>query len=78
MIKELRNYFKLKEREANIYRLKTTIVALKNSKLSFSMRGVNLDELVDTSLIEDEYSAFLLAAENKINKVIEELENKPL
>ena len=79
MIKELINYYKLKKRADEITNLKITKDRFMAAKLTITSTPFLSDSYVlRTDIIEDEVKDFKAAVSKKIDKMIEELENKPL
>lgn len=80
MIKGLINYFKLKKRVDEISSLRVTRDRFMQAKLTVTFGDSVFSDIysLKTEMVEDEWNDFKSAVSKKINKMIEELENKPL
>lgn len=79
MIKELVDYFKLRKRADEIANLKITKDRFMSAKLTITSTPFLSDSYVlSTDIIKDEVEDFKAAVAKKLDKMIEELENKPL
>lgn len=80
MIKELINYFKLKKRADEISNLRFTRDRFMQAKLTVTSGDSIFSDFyyLKIEMIEEELNEFKAAVCKKINKMIEELENKPL
>lgn len=91
MIKELTNYFKLKSRAKEIEDLKDTLGNIEKSVVNFSFKlsgscydvdflrkEVSMCKSTICEKVQYELDEFKSVVIKKINKMIEELENKPL
>lgn len=80
MIKELKEYFKLRKRADEIANLKITKDRFMSAKMTITSGDSVFSDVYSlrTDMIEDEWKDFKVAVSKKLDKMIEELENKPL
>ena len=80
MIKELKEYFKLRKRAEEIANLKIVKERFMSAKMTITSGDSVFSDIYSlrTDMIEDEWNDFKAAVSKKLDKMIEELENKPL